>query len=154
METPEKGQTEASSGVGGNRNSTISYYDKGLVVGLLLDARIRRLTGDRKSLDDGMRLGIARYSGTTGFTPEQFEQTMREVAGVDLAAFFSSTLRSTEELDYRDMLDWFGLQFAEPGAADPAVAWKLVVRADATDAQRRHLDRLMASSAPAGSHFD
>jgi predicted metalloprotease with PDZ domain len=144
----------SSSGVGGNRNSTISYYDKGPVVGLLLDARIRRLTGDRKSLDDGMRLGIARYSGKTGFTAPQFEQTMREVAGADLGAFFDAALRSTGELDYRDMLDWFGLQFAEPGAADPAVAWKLIVRPDATDAQKRHFGKLMASSGSPGSDPD
>ncbi len=136
----------SKSGVGGDRNATISYYDKGPIVGLLLDARIRRVTNDRQSLDDGMRLAIKRYSGARGFTPDEFKQTIGEVAGVDLTAFFNATLASTDELDYAEMLDWFGLRFAEPGAADPARAWALEVNPDATDAQRRHFANLMARS--------
>ncbi len=30
--------TTSSSGVGGNRNQTVSYYDKGPIVGLIIDA--------------------------------------------------------------------------------------------------------------------
>jgi predicted metalloprotease with PDZ domain len=137
----------SSSGVGGNRNATISYYDKGPIVGLLLDARIRRATNDRRSLDDGMRLAIRRYSGARGFTPEEFQQTMREVAGVDLSAFFKTTLVSTDELDYREMLDWFGLKFAEPESADAARAWRLEVNPAATPDQQRHFAKLLAPSA-------
>lgn len=138
--------TSSRSGMGGDRDTTVSYYDKGPIVGLLLDARIRRATDDRRSLDDGMRLAIARYSGARGFTPAEFEQTMSEVAGVDLSAFFETTLRSTAELDYTDMLDWFGLRFAEPESPDPARAWALDADPDATPAQQRHFATLMASS--------
>jgi predicted metalloprotease with PDZ domain len=136
----------SNSGIGGDRSRTISYYDKGPIVGLLLDARIRRATDDVRSLDDGMRLAIARYSGATGYTPEQFRAAMSEVAGTDLSAFFRSTVASTDELDYAEMLDWFGLRFAEPGSADPALAWALEVREDATDEQARHLASLIASA--------
>lgn len=138
----------SQSGVGGDRQTTISYYDKGPVVGLLLDARIRRATGGRRSLDDGMRLAIARYSGARGFTPGEFQRTMGEVAEADLEAFFKTTLASTDELDYREMLEWFGLRFAEPGAADPARAWALEVDPDATDEQRRHFASLLAPTPP------
>jgi hypothetical protein len=44
-------------------NVSISYYTKGSLVGLLLDAAIRRRTGGAKSLDDVMRLAPQRYSG-------------------------------------------------------------------------------------------
>ena len=37
-------------------NTGISYYTKGSVVALLLDARIRRATGGKRSLDDVLRL--------------------------------------------------------------------------------------------------
>jgi predicted metalloprotease with PDZ domain len=134
----------SSSGVGGNRNQTISYYEKGPVVGLLLDARIRRVTDDAKSLDEVMRLAIKRYSGERGFKPEEFQATASEVAGVDLSEFFHQTLATTEELDYAEALDGFGLRFADPGSTVPVWAWGLEPRSDATDAQKRHFQRLVS----------
>jgi predicted metalloprotease with PDZ domain len=92
-------------------NSTISYYTKGGVIGWLLDARIRKSTDGAKSLDDLMRLAFERFSGARGFTQEQFRATAEEVAGVPLDDFFRKTVESTEELDYTEALDWFGLRF-------------------------------------------
>ena len=65
-------------------NTGISYYVKGAVVAFLLDAKIRRATGGKKSLDDVMRLAYSRYSGPNGFTAEQFRAVAQEVAGIDL----------------------------------------------------------------------
>lgn len=130
--------TTSSSGVGGNRSQTVSYYDKGPIAGLIIDARIRRLTNDRKSLDDVMRLAIARYSGERGFTPEEFVAVASSVAGTDLASLFHTLLATTDEMDYTEALDWFGLKFAEPGSADPKRAWALVTRPDATPDQQAH----------------
>src|SRR5262245_48595113 len=59
----------SNSGVNPNAN-TVSYYNKGNVLGLLLDARIRRATDGRKSFDDVMRLAYKRYGGDRGFTPD------------------------------------------------------------------------------------
>jgi predicted metalloprotease with PDZ domain len=133
--------TSSTSGVGVDASAGVSYYVKGTVVGLLLDARIRRLTDGRRSLDDVMRLAYARYSGARGFTPEEFQAAAAEAAGVDLAGFFRLALASTEELDYGEALDWFGLRFVEPGSSDPERAWALEVRPDATPAQTRHLEQ-------------
>ena len=127
--------------MGGDRNATVSYYGKGSVVGWLLDARIQRATGGAQSLDDVMRLAYRRFSGR-GFTREQFEAAATEVAGTDLSEFFRRALRSTEELDYDEALDWYGLRFAP--AAEPARAWSLEVRPDASSAQRERLRRLLA----------
>jgi len=132
--------TNSNSGVGTDPDTTVSYYVKGPVVGFLLDARVRRLTGDGKSLDDVMRLALTRYGGERGFTPEEFEATAAEVAGADLSDFFAAALRSTAELDYDEALDWYGLRFAAADPADPDSAWTLEVRPDASAEQRRHLD--------------
>jgi predicted metalloprotease with PDZ domain len=91
-------------------NTTISYYTKGGVVAFLLDARIRAATGGRRSLDDVMRLAYARYSGSRGFTQEEFRRTASEVAGTDLSAWFARAVDSTEELDFTEALGWFGLR--------------------------------------------
>ncbi len=136
----------SSSGIGGNRSATVSYYEKGAVVGFLLDARIRWSSDDARSLDDVIRLEYQRYSGERGFTPAQFQATASEAAGMDLGDFFHRTLATTEELDYTELLDWFGLRFAEPGSPDPAKAWKLGIRPDVTDTQKSHLRNLLAPS--------
>jgi predicted metalloprotease with PDZ domain len=95
-------------------NTAISYYTKGAVVGFLLDAKIRKATGGKKSLDDVMRLAYERFSGEKGYTPAEFRAVASEVAGIDLQDFFVRALESTDELDYAEALDVFGLQFA-PG---------------------------------------
>lgn len=92
-------------------NTSISYYTKGEVIGFLLDARIRKLTAGAKSLDDVMVLAYKRFGGAKGFTPEDFRKTASEVAGADLSAWFKDALETTKELDYSEMLDWYGLRF-------------------------------------------
>jgi predicted metalloprotease with PDZ domain len=136
--------TTSFSGIGGGAK-TVSYYVKGPVVAFLLDARVRRETKGAKSLDDVMKLAYQRYSGEKGFTTEEFRKTAAEVAGVDLEAWFKKAVASTDELDYTEALDWYGLRFA-PGDGK-AKTWRLEVRADASPAQR---ERLRAWLEPAG----
>jgi predicted metalloprotease with PDZ domain len=124
-------------------SSTVSYYTKGTVLGFLLDARIRHASGGARSLDDVMRAAYRRYGGAYGFTSGQFRALASEVAGADLIAWFERAVSSTEELDYGEALDWFGLRFADPTASGPT-RWSLEVRADASDAQRAHLRALVA----------
>jgi predicted metalloprotease with PDZ domain len=115
-----------------SNNTSISYYTKGAVVGWLLDARIRRDTNGAKSLDDLMRLAFERYSGERGYTVDQFKETAAQVAGAKLGDFFARAVESTEELDYNEALDWFGLRFrtsapgngaAKNGSTEPKKAW-------------------------------
>lgn len=106
-----------------SNNSTISYYTKGEVVAFLLDARIRRATGGRKSLDDAMRLAYQRYSGERGYRPEELWKTFEEVAGTGLGDWLHKAVDTTGELDYAEALDWYGLRFtpepAEKKDAEP-----------------------------------
>ena len=81
-----------------------------------------------------MRLAFERYSGAKGFTAAEFRKTAEEVAGVDLQGWFKRAIASTEELDYAEALDWFGLRFA-PGDGKTNT-WRLEARDDATAAQR------------------
>ena len=107
-------------------NTSISYYTKGAVIGWLLDAKIRVATNGVKSLDDLMRLAFSRFSGDHGFTPEQFKATAEEVAGFTLRSFFARNVESTEELDYTEALEWFGLRFKDavaPVGNTPKKAW-------------------------------
>ena len=107
-------------------NTSISYYTKGAVVGFLLDARIRAITGGAKSLDDVMRAAYQKFSGERGYTPEEFRAVAEQVAGQSLAPFWASAVEGTAELDYSDALDALGLRFrpaALPAPDRPARAW-------------------------------
>ncbi|MSO55605.1 MAG: M61 family peptidase [Acidobacteria bacterium] len=105
-------------------NVSISYYIKGAVIGFLLDANIRRLTAGGKSLDDLMRVMYQRFSGAKGFTSEDLRATAIELVGPlvgqELRGWLARTLETTDELDYGEALDWFGLQF-QP-APEPRMA--------------------------------
>jgi predicted metalloprotease with PDZ domain len=76
-----------------------------------------------------MRLAYSRYSGPKGFTPEEFRGVVGEISGIDLTPWFHRALETTEELDYSQALDWFGLRFAPDkkndgnGATKPPKAW-------------------------------
>jgi predicted metalloprotease with PDZ domain len=135
--------TNSNSGIA-PKGSTVSYYNKGQVLGLLLDARVRRLTGGRASFDDVMRRAFARYGGERGFTADEFRGVVEEVAGDDFRGWFRAFVASTDELSYTDLLDWYGLQFVVAGA--PASAWNLKARPDQTEAQKQNLRAWLSPS--------
>ena len=114
------------------------------MLGLLLDAKIRRATNGRKSFDDVMRLAYKRYGGARGFTPDQFRATAEEVAGRDLKEWFRKSVSSVEELDYSDLLEWHGLRFVP--SEGPAGNWKLEVRPDATNVHKHHRHEWLTGS--------
>src|SRR5262249_1954889 len=122
----------------------VDYYIKGPVVGLVLDAHIRKVTNDRKSMDDVMRLEYQRWSGARGYTGDQFNKTVSDAAGVDVSALLHKLIATTEEVDYTEMLDWFGLRFTP--IDDPQKAWTLEVAPDASAAQKAHFASFMARS--------
>jgi len=72
---------------GGDLNKSISYYDKGPVVGLILDFRIRELTQNKRSLDDVMRYVYREYyqKKKRGFTDAEFREACEKVAGASLS---------------------------------------------------------------------
>lgn len=103
-----------------SQNITISYYDKGCGLGLLLDLKIRQSTGNRKSLDDVMRALYYDYHKglCRGFTDEEFRAECEKIAGVDLGELFgwaSSTVRP----DYDRYLDYAGLYLKEEAPVAP-----------------------------------
>ncbi|HVF27349.1 MAG TPA: PDZ domain-containing protein [Pyrinomonadaceae bacterium] len=97
-------------------NSSISYYDKGAIVSLLLDLRIRQLTSGARSLDDVMRRLYSEYAKKNrNYTPEDFQREAEQVAGASLDDFFRRYVRGTEELDYDAALATVGLRLDTTG---------------------------------------
>ncbi|HVK05047.1 MAG TPA: PDZ domain-containing protein [Armatimonadaceae bacterium] len=118
-----------SEGVGG-----LSYYNKGLVVGLLIDLEMRRRTENRVGLDDLMKALLAQVTKTgKGLSDGEIERTASRLAGSDMKPFFERALRSKEELSYEEPVTAAGLKLARRGTDLPylGVEWDFAaIRAD------------------------
>ncbi|MFG0317038.1 MAG: M61 family metallopeptidase, partial [Planctomycetota bacterium JB042] len=110
-------------------NATVSYYQKGALVALLLDLEIRRLTGGEGSLDDVMRTLFARFpAASDGFTEDDLIGIVAERAGADLAPFFETAVHGTDELDFEAALAGVGLRLERKASSPPRVRDLLGVR--------------------------
>jgi len=102
-----------------SENNTISYYDKGELLGLLLDLEIRARTKNQKSLDDVMRYLMTNYADKgVGFPEDGFIDAVEKVAGSDFKEFFQLNVQSRKELDYDRYVKHAGLQISiakQPG---------------------------------------
>src|SRR5689334_24211288 len=92
-------------------NSQISYYDKGALLGMLLDLEIRKRSGGAKSLDDVMRYLYAEFfKKNRNYGPADFQKACELMAGGSLEEFFNKYVRGTQELDYNAALEAAGLR--------------------------------------------
>lgn len=97
---------------GGMGVGDLSYYNKGLVAGLLLDSWIRSKTHGQKSLDDVMRLMYAKYKlPQPGYEEDGILQAINQVSGHDCKDLYSRIVDTTEEMPY-SLLAGLGLQFS------------------------------------------
>ncbi len=91
-------------------NTSISYYVKGELIGLLLDVEIRARTKNQKSLDDVMRYLMETYATKgIGFPEDGFLKAVETVAGSDFHEFYHTVAQSHEQLDYNRYLRQAGL---------------------------------------------
>jgi len=88
---------------------TASVHLQGEVIGVVLDLRIRSATDGRRSMDDVMRLMMARFSGTHGFRTVDIETAVHDVCGCDVGSFFDAHVRGTEPIDFNRYLEPAGL---------------------------------------------
>jgi predicted metalloprotease with PDZ domain len=111
--------------------TTVSYYSKGEVIGIVLDLLVRGKTGGRASLDDVMRRMYEEfylksptatyYSRGRGYTGADFERTVSQVAGADMSGFFARHVRGTEPLPYEEAFAYVGLRLVKT-SGDAAAA--------------------------------
>ncbi len=94
---------------------TISYYDKGPVLGWLLDLTIRHETQNKRSLDDVMRTLYREFykDKRRGFTDQEFRDVCERITGTPLAEVFEYA-STTKEIDYAKYLAYAGLELEPP----------------------------------------
>ncbi|MDQ2937776.1 MAG: PDZ domain-containing protein [Acidobacteriota bacterium] len=110
-------------------NTSISYYPKGELIGMVLDLMIRGRTKGKASLDDVMRRmydefylkspNATYYLRGRGYTSEDFQRVASEVAGYDLSDFFERHIRGVEILPYDEAFAYLGLRLVRVQAQEP-----------------------------------
>jgi predicted metalloprotease with PDZ domain len=106
-----------SEGFGG-----LSYYNKGMLVGMLLDIEMRHRTANRVGLDDLLKALLRETERTgRGFPEGAIERTAGALTGTDFAPFFQRALRTTEELPFAETLRHAGLRWEENTFEVPAM---------------------------------
>ncbi len=95
----------------GGEDCSISYYEKGPGLGLVLDLAIRKASGNKRSLDDVFRLVYRRYYKDLGrgFTDAEFRSACEEVAGAGLGEVYRYVY-TTDPIDYNRYLSYAGLR--------------------------------------------
>ena len=90
---------------------SISYYNKGDILGVLIDLRIREVTSGRKSLRDLFQWMNDHYAKQHRFFPdsEGVEQAAETVAGQSFAGFFRDYVSGVKEIPYDEFLRFVGL---------------------------------------------
>jgi predicted metalloprotease with PDZ domain len=85
-----------------SKNTTISYYAKGLVVAALLDIEICTATKGNKNLDDLMRYMYQEYykKQQRGFTEAEFQAAAAIIAGKNLDTFFKNMVYTPGNIEY------------------------------------------------------
>lgn len=102
-------------------NTTISYYDVGCGLGLLLDLGIREASRGRSSLDDVMRTLYRTFAKAKkrGFTEPELRDVCEKAAGVPLGEIFDVYARTVERWDYTKYLGYAGLKIDLELRPDP-----------------------------------
>ena len=99
-------------------NAYFSYYDKGAMIGMLLDLHLRAATSGRASTDTVFRELWRRWRDTgLGLTAAELEQVFvdqamlgGQAAADEVRAMFRDYVRGTVELDYDRYLAYAGLR--------------------------------------------
>jgi len=102
---------------------SISYYNKGELLGFLMDLGLRYSSAGRASLDDLMR-ALDREFAQRGrfFDDSDLNALLDRLSGgrFDAAAFFRDDVRGTRELDYARYLGYAGLLLSRTPEEAPA----------------------------------
>lgn len=134
-------------------NTTVSYYTKGELIGLVLDLQIRERTAGRRSLDDVFKQmydefyvkspNATYYLKGRGYTQEDFVRVLSDVAGTNMSSFYDRYIRGVEPLPYDDALAVAGLRLIRTPRGNSTIG----ITRDPKDRQNVRVSAIRAGSA-------
>jgi len=102
---------------------SISYYNKGFLLGILLDLAMRQGSNDGASLQELFQYLNQTYARKEKFfdDSEGIRKASEVVSGSNLSSFFNKYVAGTDEIPYDEFLAWVGLHVVthEKTISDP-----------------------------------
>jgi predicted metalloprotease with PDZ domain len=154
----------------GLRDRSISYYNKGELVGVLLDLVMRDASQDQASLRELFRSMNDHYAKNGKFFADStaVRETAEKLSHANLREFFQKYVSGVEEIPWDKFFAPVGLRvnrlqavFAEPGFEavqkfdQPAVVLQVQPRSEAERAGLRAQDEILQINGdPAGRNFE
>ena len=98
-----------------SRNSTVSYYDKGSLLGGVLNLWIIKNTQGQKCLDDVFKLLYSTYYQKLGrgFTDAELENAFSQVAGISAKSMFENHIYGVQTPAYAELFQAFGYDWSD-----------------------------------------
>jgi predicted metalloprotease with PDZ domain len=141
-------------------DTSVSYYPKGEILGIVLDLLIRGKTKGTAALDEVMRRmyeefyvkspNATYYLRGRGYTADDFEHMVSEVAGVEMGDFFKRYVRGVETPPYEEAFAQVGLRLVR----DPRQPVSVGITADETDTTNYKLGRVRPNSPAADAGWE
>ena len=104
-------------------NTSVTYYLKGELLGVVLDLTIRGRTNGRQSLDEVLKRmydelyvkapNASYYLKGRGYTEEDFVRVLSQVVGSDMQGFYDRYIRGVEALPYDAAFGVVGLRLVK-----------------------------------------
>ncbi|SDE75527.1 Predicted metalloprotease, contains C-terminal PDZ domain [Mucilaginibacter pineti] len=98
-----------------SNNTTISYYNKGAIIGMMLDLEIINDSKGKYSLDNVMRYMYTEYykNKKRGYTDAEFKKGFEMFAGKKLDDFYKNYVNGLTPIDYNKYLGYAGYKITD-----------------------------------------
>lgn len=94
-----------------SNNSSVSYYSKGEVVGLLMDLEIAHATKGTRSLDDVMKAMYEQCKKLNrGYTDAEFKTMVEKVSGISFTDFWAKYVNGVYPVEYAKYFGYAGVK--------------------------------------------
>jgi predicted metalloprotease with PDZ domain len=116
----------------GKPERSISYYNKGELLGVLLDLRMRAVSHDQASLQALFRWMYKHYAQQKKFFPDSdgVRQSAETISGTDLRSFFADYVSGVREIPWDEFFAYVGLHITEKEASSAEPGFDAVQKFD------------------------
>ncbi|RZK57183.1 MAG: M61 family peptidase [Pedobacter sp.] len=100
-----------------SKNTFISYYTKGQVVGILMDLEIANATKGAKSLDDVMKaMYLQCKTLKRGYTDAEFKAMVEKISGISFTDFYTKYVTGTADVEFAKYFGYAGINVVNENA--------------------------------------
>jgi len=100
-----------------SKNNAISYYNKGEVIGILMDLEIINATKGAKSLDDVMKaMYLQCKTLKRGYTDAEFKAMVEKISGMSFTSFWAKYVNGVDDVEYTKYFGYAGVEVSTENA--------------------------------------